>query len=296
MNRAQLIEAVLQAACIEGGVAQLHPLSGGCIHDVMHVELANGASVVAKIASASRAELLEEERDDLAALRATQTVLVPAPLALVRRETASVLLTIFLQPGNANDETWHAFGEDLARLHNHPVGDRYGFHAANHLGSTPQPNDWHDDWVEFNRSCRLGHQLALARRKDLLSANEALRIERVIENLDQLIPRTPKPALLHGDLWSGNALSTVDDAGRARIAIIDPACSIGDGYADIAMMQLFGGFSRACFEAYEASVSDHAQLDTRIGVYQLYHLLNHVNIFGRGYAGQAMTLADRLVP
>ena len=127
----------------------------------------------------------------------------------------------------------------------------------------------------------------------MLRTNETARIQVVIDTLEDHIPLYPKPSLLHGDLWSGNAIPTgVGD--DERIAVIDPACYIGDGWADIAMMKLFGGFPDPCIEAYSASVSDHAQLDSRIAVYQLYHILNHVNLFGRSYVRQAMAIAGSL--
>ncbi|MHC4102897.1 MAG: fructosamine kinase family protein, partial [Planctomycetota bacterium] len=181
-------------------------------------------------------------------------------------------------------------------LHGADPGDvtGYGFNGDNHLGTTPQPNRWHDDWIRFNADCRLGHQLTLAARNNLLSGSEARRVERVIDRLETLIPRRPKPALLHGDLWSGNALGAVEESGEQRIAVIDPACSYGDGWADIAMMRLFGGFPSRCLEAYAAETDDREGVEPRITVYQLYHVLNHVNLFGRGYAGQAMTLAASL--
>ena len=134
---------------------------------------------------------------------------------------------------------------------------------------------------------RLGHQLALARSRTLLSDEEANSVEGVIDRLAGLIPRRPRGSLLHGDLWSGNALPTRD----GRIGVIDPACSVGDGLADIAMMRLFGGFPEACFEAYSSSIDDHESVETQVAVYQIYHLLNHVNLFGRGYVGQVMEVA-----
>ena len=107
-------------------------------------------------------------------------------------------------------------------------------------------------------------------------------------------PRTPAPALLHGDLWAGNALAVVDPEGP-RIAVIDPACSIGDGWWDVGMMQLFGGFPDACLRAYADAVDDHDRVESRTAVARLYHLLNHVNLFGRGYAAQALAVAGALV-
>lgn len=294
MNVRELISAAVAHAGVQESVREITPLAGGCIHRVMRVDLASGTSVVAKIASAAHASLLEEERAGLRALREAGAVRVPEPIALYAARDASVLLTEFLPAGSPTAESWRRFGEDLAALHQREAGARYGFDHDNHLGLSPQPNAWHDDWVEFSRVCRLGHQLVLAKKNALLTPAETQRIERVIQRLDQLIPRRPKPALLHGDLWSGNALPTVDTAGHERIAVIDPACSIGDGYSDIAMMQLFGGFPRAVYEAYDANTSDREQRQTRIAVYQLYHVLNHVNLFGRSYAAQAMSIAHSL--
>jgi fructosamine-3-kinase len=187
-------------------------------------------------------------------------------------------------------------GAELAALHacTDPRGRGYGFDGENHIGTTPQPNSWCADWVEFNAVHRLGHQLRLARDGGSLLAGEAQSFERVIDRLDSLLPRHPRPGLLHGDLWSGNALPTSGGAAGGRVALIDPACSFGDGWADIAMMRLFGGFPPACFEAYAAANPDRDGLEERLAVYQLYHLLNHVNIFGRGYAAQALALAARL--
>jgi fructosamine-3-kinase len=262
---------------------------------VLEVTVAGGRRFVAKLNDARQVGLFEEEAAGLEALSRTQTVLVPEPLAALAEGSASVLLMTAITPGRAGGDTWRRFGRELAALHavEAPSGNRYGFDMDNHCGMTPQPNPWCDDWVTFNAEHRIGHQLRLAAGRGLLNKNEARRLEQLIDRLDRVIPRRPKPALLHGDLWSGNALPA-EDEGAERIAVIDPACSYGDGWADIAMMKLFGGFSSACFEAYAAETHDRDGVDDRIAVYQLYHVLNHVNLFGRGYAGQAMSLVSSL--
>jgi fructosamine-3-kinase len=192
----------------------------------------------------------------------------------------------------ASAAAWTQLGRSLAALHAIDVGPAYGFDVDNHIGTTPQINTWSEDWVAFNRACRLGPQIDLAARRGLLHDRERERLDRLLDRLGDVLPARPKPALLHGDLWSGNALPTETADGPA-VAIIDPACSVGDGQADIAMMQLFGGFDASCFAAYEAATGEPID-PTRIAVYQLYHVLNHVNLFGRGYAGQAMSLVGRL--
>ncbi len=272
----------------------MRDLSGGCIHQVSHVTLSGGVQVVAKTNRADHLPMFEEEAAGLRALAATGVVLVPEPLAVTGSGPTAVLLMTALHPQPPSSESWRRFGGELAALHASPApGSDYGFDTDNHLGTTPQPNRWCDDWVRFNTDHRLGHQLAMATSRRLLHADEARRVERVLGRLDELIPRRPRPALLHGDLWSGNALPAIGDDG-ARVAVIDPACSYGDGWADIAMMKLFGGFPQDCFDAYAAAVDDREDLEQRIAVYQLYHVLNHVNLFGRGYIQQAIGLARSL--
>ncbi len=268
-------------------------LSGGCIHHVQEIRLNDASAVVAKTNSAAHLRMFQEEADGLGALAETETVLVPKPLAVIESDGVAVLLMTAIRHGSVSEGAWKRFGEELARLHRTEAGSRYGFQTDNHLGTTPQPNTWCDDWVQFNAEHRLGYQLDLAAKRGMLHTNETERIQGVIDALEDHIPRRPKPALLHGDLWSGNALPTGKGDGE-RIAVIDPACYIGDGWADIAMMKLFGVFPDCCFQTYEANVSDRAQLDARIAVYQLYHVLNHVNLFGTGYVGQAMALAESL--
>ena len=294
---AQTLHAALRAAGRDGDIESVCDLSGGCIHRVVEITLADCSRLVAKINAADRKPLFDEELQGLQALAATKTVLTPVPLAsLVEGSHAILLMSRIEPPAPSRDRHVMAeqFGRELAALHLVDVGERYGFSAANHIGSTFQPNHWCEDWVQFNREHRLGFQLRLARDAGKLKASEARRIEAVIEALDRFLPVRPKPALLHGDLWSGNALPAQHSDGTSTLAVIDPACSIGDGWADIAMMKLFGGFDEACFAAYVAANGNQASSPERIAVYQLYHVLNHVNLFGRGYAPQAMSLASEL--
>lgn len=299
------IVAALTSAGRHFPITALRSLSGGCIHDAMDVTLSNGDRVIAKVNDAATLAAFEEEATSLRALGATHTVLVPQALATIVHAGCAVLLMTRIDPpasvtlGDA-DVMWRNFGTDLAALHmadlTPELSRGYGFTIDNHIGSTPQPNRRRDDWVEFNAEQRLGHQVQLARSRDLLTANESSSIESVIARLDRFLPRTPRPALLHGDLWSGNALPTARGT-SATCAVIDPASYIGDALADIAMMQLFGGFHPACFAAWSDRIGVNlasAESRARLAVYQLYHMLNHVNIFGRGYVGQAMSLARQL--
>jgi fructosamine-3-kinase len=250
--------------------------------------------LVAKVAAEAEKAVLEEEASGLAAIGATQTVLVPRVLGLGVHDGAAVLLMTAIEPRDPDEGAWRRFGEELAALHAAGGASAYGFDHDNHIGATLQPNRWCVDWVSFNAERRLGHQLGLVRRRGLLDGAAAGRVERVIDRLGDLLPAHTVPALLHGDLWSGNALPSAGKDGVGRIAVIDPACSYGDGWADIAMMRLFGGFPEACFESYAGAVGEPPGLGERVAVYQLYHALNHLNLFGRGYVGMVMGLVQRL--
>jgi len=300
----QAIRAALDAAGIGDAIASIHDCSGGCIHRVLRVELVGGRRLAAKVNRASTLPMFEEEAIGLGALAETKTVIVPQPLAHITHGSSAVLLMTFIEAPDRpyGDRTWQRFGEDLAALHSASLkggmAHGYGFVIDNHLGSTPQPNGWCDDWVRFNADRRLGHQVKLARERGVLSAAQAQTIESVIERLDRILPRQPRPSLLHGDLWSGNALPARVEADAATTcAVIDPAPYVGDALADIAMMRLFGGFSGSCFSAWSDRMAvdlDGDEVETRIAAYQLYHVLNHVNIFGEGYVSQAMSLVRRL--
>ena len=249
------------------------PMSGGCVSEVHRLELDDGRACVAKCGPRDR---LDGEADGLEALSAPGVVRVPRVLGITGTDGAGVLLLEALDPGA--DPDWVAFGRDLAALHEAPAGERYGFERDNHLGATPQPNGWLDDWVTFNRTRRHGPLVERVEQRGLLSGAALDLVRRALDAFEQAIPKRPKPSLLHGDLWSGNALPLVDGG----VAVIDPAVSIGDGLADIAMMQLFGGFPDACFEAYRAERS--VEFEPRaLAVYRLHHLLNHMVLFGAGY-------------
>lgn len=299
------IGAALHAAGVGRHGFALHELSGGCIHRVWSVAMDDGRRFVANVNRAEWRSLFDEEAAGTRALAATSTVRVPETLATVTHATHAVILMTFIDPPvdcGGRNEMWRSFGDDLAALHLAPLQPQhqrgYGFEFDNHLGVTPQCNSWCGDWARFNAERRLGPQVRLAHDRGLLTNDECRALESVVNRLDRILPATPRASLLHGDLWSGNVLPCVRANDRGPVsptcALIDPAPSVGDALADIAMMRLFGGFDQVCFDAWSERMNvDLASEDSRerIAVYQMYHVLNHVNIFGRGYVEQAMTLA-----
>jgi protein-ribulosamine 3-kinase len=198
------------------------------------------------------------EADGLAALRPH----VRVPKVLDHGET--YIRLEFLQLERNGD--WSALGRMLATLHRQ-TGPRFGWHRDNYIGLSPQQNGWCDDWAEFWRERRIRPQ---AERAGL-----EVNLGRLLED------HKPQPSLLHGDLWSGNAGFTAEGP-----VIFDPAVYYGDREADLAMTELFGGFPRAFYDAYRKEWPVDDGYEKRKHLYNLYHLLNHLNIFGGGYLGQ----------
>ncbi|MBC24310.1 MAG: hypothetical protein CMJ32_10400 [Phycisphaerae bacterium] len=262
--------------------------SGEC--SVLRVEVGD-EQIVAKIVPASSHALLVQQREGLEAMQVTGTVSVSRPLHDGIHGRSGILLMESIRSGTIDEAGWERFGRELAALHDVEAGSAYGFAHDNHIGSTIQPNGWMDDWVRFNRERRIGHMLDILRSGGSLPADLEYAVLGVMDAMDRLVPARPVPSLIHGDLWSGNAIG----AGDGRIVLIDPACSHGDGLADIAMMRLFGGFPESCYRSYFSIRRAREDLDQIIGTYQLYHVLNHAVIFGGGYHGQALSLCRSLL-
>ena len=192
-----------------------------------------------------------------------------------------------LSPATPNVEA--QLGEQLAAMHR-TTADRFGWHRDNTIGLTPQYNDWSDDWVAFFREHRLGFQFRLAAENGYTG--------QLQEQGAQLLKRlpvffkdyAPAPSLLHGDLWAGN-WGCCD----GEPVIYDPAVYFGDRETDLAMTRLFGGFGAAFYEAYEASAALAPGHRERGELYQLYHVLNHLNLFGSAYLGRAQQLISNLL-
>ena len=224
---------------------------------------------------ASPADQLRAEAEGLAALAASGAVHTPGVVSL----GAGELVTEYIEAGADSDEGWAELGRQLAALQSieQPC---FGFASDNYCGDTPQPNPRLDDGYEFFASYRLAYQGRLAADAGLLESDDLNRLDRLCQQLPSLVPHQP-PVLLHGDLWRGNVL--FDAAGRA--VLIDPACYWGWAEADIAMTTLFGGFGFQFYESWVEAAQPEPGWRERLPLYNLYHLLNHLNLFGRSYLG-----------
>jgi fructosamine-3-kinase len=265
------------------------PVGGGCINSGYRVRGA-GRSYFVKLNSAQRAAMFEAELEGLAAIAATGTVRVPRPLCVGRDADHSWLVLEHLELARADGSAMATLGERLAALHRCSAA-RFGWHRDNTVGATPQRNQWCADWVEFWRERRLAFQLQLAADNGHRGALQE-RGERLLQHVQDFFARDrPAPSLLHGDLWAGNAACIA----RGEPVVFDPACYYGDREADLAMTELFGGFAPEFHAAYRNAWPLPDAYALRRDLYNLYHVLNHLNLFGGGYGAQAECMIERLL-
>lgn len=272
-------------------------VGGGCISQAEIIELEDGRRYFLKSNADGPADLFERELEGLRALGEVGAVRVPEVIGSGGFPPAGDGLPPFLvleaiESGAPARDYQESFGRQLARLHRESRQERFGFVADNYLGSTPQPNPWKSDWVEFWREARLGFQLDLARRQGRSDATLDRLGERLLERLPEFIEEPAEPAcLLHGDLWGGNAMTD----SRGQPVIIDPAAYFGRREAELAMTQLFGGFTAEFYRAYEEVWPLADGHEERLAIYRLYHLLNHLNLFGSSYRSGCLEILKRLV-
>jgi fructosamine-3-kinase len=259
-------------------------VGGGCIANATRVESERGTFFL-KWSDGEAGRTFEAEAAGLRGLAAPASPLrIPEPL--LARDADSdgpgLLLMAWIEPGRKGREFWTGFGDALAALHRTTSADgQYGFDRANFIGRLPQRNDWRARWPEFFRSQRLVPQIEQARVNGRWNTAWDAPADRLFDRLGDLLPADPPASVLHGDLWSGNFLAASD----GRAALIDPATYYGHRETDLAMTELFGGFDRRFYDAYRTAWPLEPGYEDRREVYNLYHLINHLNHFGAGYAG-----------
>lgn len=269
------------------GRVQAVPLAGGNINRCYRLE-AGPSRYFVKLNRADRESMFVAECDSLVAIHDCAAIRVPQVYLTGCEGQHSYIVMEYIEM--TADAGSVGLARALAAMHG-SVSRQFGFHRDNTIGSTPQVNQPSSNWVEFWREYRLGFQLALAERNGLparlIERGELLAAEfaRFFDNYQ------PRPSLLHGDLWAGNHAS--DSMGNP--VIYDPACYYGDHEADLAMMELFGNPGDVFFAAYRERYPIDAGYSTRRELYNLYHLLNHANLFGGSYADQSQQVIEGLL-
>lgn len=266
-----------------GAITEAVPLGGGCIHHSFRLRTDGGARLFLKVNPDVPGDMFEREAQGLAALAVEGGPRIPQ----AHLWADSFLLLEDLSPGGEDVDFWERLGRDLARLHSH-VAARFGFDHDNYLGLTPQPNPWTADGTEFFAQHRLLFQAQRARGAGLLDEQDVRRVEAVAARLGTLVPDEPA-CLIHGDLWSGNVLH----GPLGEPCLIDPACHHGWAEAELGMTELFGGFPERFYQAYAEAHLLAPGWRERLPVYNLYHLLNHLNLFGAGYLGPVRSILQR---
>ncbi|MBK1734431.1 hypothetical protein CKO15_03835 [Halorhodospira abdelmalekii] len=290
------LERILETAISEAtgtpfGPARSSDAGGGCIHQARLFEDEHRRFFV-KTNRSDAAALFATEAQALTELVAAATALrIPRPITHGQHGAHAFLVLEYLPLGGRGGPAgYRQLGEQLAALHA-VTASEHGWHTDNFIGSTPQPNTWQPSWSAFFRTQRLEHQLDLAQAR---GAGRRLieRGAKLAAHLDALLgDHHPTPSLLHGDLWGGNA----DFTRSGEPTIYDPATYYGDRETDLAMSELFGGFPTAFYEGYDAIWPRSDGYAVRRELYQLYHVLNHYNLFGGMYQQQAQRQIDRLL-
>ncbi|MEG3923173.1 fructosamine kinase family protein [Microcoleus sp. POL10_C6] len=279
-------------------------VSGGCINQGYYISSSTRTYFV-KINQASQVAMFEAEALGLQQMGETQTIRVPEPICWGTEGNSAYIVLEWLDLGSrGGDRTWEEMGRKLAEMHkytspNSPLlrgGEEpdsglfrggFGWDINNTIGSTIQINNWTANWAEFWAENRIGYQLKVARRR----GGHFPKGERLLEMIPELLAGyEPQPSLVHGDLWGGNA--GVTSAGEP--VIFDPAAYLGDREVDIAMTELFGGFSPQFYRGYNQVWPLDSGYEERKTIYNLYHILNHFNLFGGSYECQANQMINRI--
>ena len=260
-------------------------IHGGCISSA-YIFTDGTTRFFVKVGGQESAGVLKAEYNSLLALKDNGYVRVPKPICLVDQGPKYAIVIEWLHLSNRGN--WENLGEGLANLHSYCQADCYGFETDNFIGLTPQHNTSETDWATFFVEHRLKFQIELANKRAAGLFNTSKFLDKVAQILSKHVTT---PSLLHGDLWGGNAAFTQS----GEPVIFDPATYFGDPEADLAMTRLFGGFPREFYSAYNRVRPPTPGSEQRVTIYNAYHIINHVNLFGRGYQDQAQMMINQVL-
>ncbi len=285
-----IIDDAISKAIGEPFITQNNRTVGGGSINSASVIYSEKHSFFLKTNSLGFADMFEAEFDGLQELANAKAIRVPKAICTGTTDSQVFLVLENLNMHSGSPQAASILGRHLALLHK-TQADQFGWFRDNTIGSTRQVNQYSNNWVDFYREHRLQFQLALAEENGFGGELQQLG-DRLCEDLARFFKDyKPYPALLHGDLWSGNYAYVNDEP-----VIFDPATYYGDREADIAMTELFGGFPAAFYQAYNAELPLDKGYEQRKNLYNLYHILNHLNLFGSGYYSQAINMLKGLLP
>jgi fructosamine-3-kinase len=283
----EIAKAISEATANSFEIETTRSVGGGCINQGYKVS-GNGKNYFVKLNQASQVEMFVAEALGLEQMYATDTIIVPQPICWGVAGNSGYLVLEWLDLGSGNSQAWSEMGKQLAAMHQKGITDKFGWDRNNTIGSTPQINTWMDNWADFFAEQRIGYQLKLAKRRGGNFPDSHQVVETVRK---QLADRQPEASIVHGDLWSGNAAVTRN----GQPVILDPATYYGDREVDLAMTELFGGFPAAFYRGYNQFWQLDSGYTQRKTIYNLYHVLNHFNLFGGGYSSQANRMISQIL-
>ena len=261
--------------------------SGGCINNTLKLDTDSGPFFL-KWQSGIPDDMFEKEAMGLELLSVAEGIKIPEVITHGRIEGKYYLLMENIESAPASSNYWEHFGEALAEMHKQNSNESYGLDHDNYIGKLPQPNNFHESWVEFFIQSRLEFQLQLAMQNGLVSNSLIERYRKFYDLLPDLLP-VNGPALLHGDMWSGNVM--IDENGD--VCLIDPAVYYGHREIELAFTRMFGGFDRKFYSSYQANYPLEPGFDERVGIYNIYPHMVHVNLFGTSYLGGVESVLRR---
>ncbi len=285
-----MLPIAVKAACEEklgAPISRASFIGGGDINEARLLETRQGPFFLKLNSKPGAIRMFEKEEAGLGLLRKSEAIRVPESLGTGEAENYGFLILEYIEETGRSRQFWENFGQALAQLHR-KTDNQFGLNHSNYIGSLLQSNQRHGSWSEFYVLERLEPQASMAITGNGLWPGAAQDFEKLYKRIEELCPEEP-PSLTHGDLWSGNFIS----APGPTPVLIDPAVSYAHREMDLAMSQLFGGFSPDFYRSYEETYPTQPGLEERIDIYQLYYLLVHVNLFGRGYARSVQKILER---
>lgn len=270
-------------------VNAFRPASGGCINHGGELVTTEGSYFLKWNDRQRYPQMFEKESRGLTLLRTAKCIDVPEVIHVGETDNLQFIILSFVKAGKRSENYWSLLGEQLANLHRN-THTHFGLDHDNYIGSLIQRNALTENWIDFFVQHRLEAQLSLGERNGNITSGIRKQFDILFKKLQDLLPKE-KPALLHGDLWSGNVM--VNEKGEATL--IDPAVFYGHREAELAFTQLFGGFEEEFYLAYHNTFPLSSGFNTRTDLYNLYPLLVHVNLFGGGYLQQVLNILGKHV-
>ncbi len=269
-------------------ISSYNSLSGGCISNAYKLKTTGNRDFLLKINENHEGDMFFKEADGLIELKKANAIRVPE---VILAEKDFILLE-FINSSGRSKSFFKDFGFKFSEMHKY-TSSTFGFFEDNYIGASPQPNipghEEESNWVKFYFNKRILYQFKLAEKNGYATGELRQGISKLENKIEKIFSGSKEPpSLLHGDLWSGNYM--VDENGDA--CLIDPAVYYGHREADLGMTKLFGGFNSEFYNSYNENFPLPDGYDYRENIYKLYHVLNHLNIFGRGYYSQAVSLID----